>query len=195
MKQSLALLALAATSFAAHAAIDSYALDPVHTVAIFQVEHLGLSDFYGRFDKTNGKVAIDRAAKTGSVEVSIDTASIDTNDPDKGNRARSRDDHARSADFLNVAEFPKMTYKSTKVDFNGDTPVLVEGNLTLVGTTKPVTLTIQRFKCNPAQGTRKERCGGNAMAKFKRSDFGMKYGIPSVGDEMTILISFEGDKE
>ena len=71
MKQSLALLALAATSFAAHAAIDSYALDPVHTVAIFQVEHLGLSDFYGRFDKTNGKVAIDRAAKTGILATAV----------------------------------------------------------------------------------------------------------------------------
>jgi polyisoprenoid-binding protein YceI len=88
-----------------------------------------------------------------------------------------------------------MTYKSTKVNFNGDTPVSVDGTLTLIGTTKPVTLTVERFRCNPAQGTRKERCGGNVTGKFKRSDFGMKYGIPSVGDEMTIWISFEGDKE
>ena len=74
-------------------------------------------------------------------------------------------------------------------------PAAVEGTLSLLGVTRPVTLTIERFKCNPAQGTRKERCGGNATARIKRSDFGMKYGIPAVGDDIALMIVFEGDKE
>jgi polyisoprenoid-binding protein YceI len=195
MKTMPSLLVISAVAIAGNAAAQTYDLDPVHTMTIFSVEHQGLSNIFGRFDKTTGKVSIDRAAKSGSVDVAIDSASVNTNDADKGSRARSRDEHLRSGDFLNVAEFPRMMYKSTKVNFNGDAPASVDGNLTLLGTTKPVTLTVERFRCNAAQGTRKERCGGNVTGKFKRSDFGMKYGIPSVGDEMTIWISFEGDKE
>jgi len=195
MKAAIATLAFALAPLSASAAVETIDLDPVHTTTIFGVEHQGLAMLYGRFNKTTGKVTIDRAAKTGSVDVAIDTASVDTNDPDKGNRARSRDDHLRSGDFFNTAEFPRMTFKSTKVNFNGDNPATVEGNLTLIGSTKPVTLTIERFKCNAGQAGRKDRCGGNATAKIKRSDFGMKYGIPGVGDEIVLLLAFEGDKE
>jgi len=195
MKAAIATLAFALAPLSASAAVETIDLDPVHTTTIFGVEHQGLAMLYGRFNKTTGKVTIDRAAKTGSVDVAIDTASVDTNDPDKGNRARSRDDHLRSGDFFNTAEFPRMTFKSTKVNFNGDNPATVEGNLTLIGSTKPVTLTIERFKCNACQAGRKDRCGGNATAKIKRSDFGMKYGIPGVGDEIVLLLAFEGDKE
>ena len=88
-----------------------------------------------------------------------------------------------------------MTYKSTKVAFMGDTPSAVEGNLTLLGVTHPVALTIERFKCNPAAGNAKERCGGVAVGKLKRSDFGMKRGVPNIGDEITLVLAFEGDKQ
>jgi polyisoprenoid-binding protein YceI len=195
MLKRLAILALAAFPPAASAAADVYPMDPLHTSISFAIEHLGLSMIHGRFSKYSGKITLDRAAKNGAVELVIDTASVDTNDNDKGNRPRSRDEHLRSADFFNSAEFPKMTYKSTHVVFAGDTPTVVQGDLTLLGVTKPVALTVERFKCNPATATAKERCGGSANARIKRSDFGMKRGIPSIGDDVLLSFGFEGDKE
>jgi polyisoprenoid-binding protein YceI len=190
-----ALLVLAVLPLPAVAATDTYPLDPLHTSVSFAIEHLGLSMIHGRFSKYSGKFAIDRSAKTGSVELVVQTASVDTNDNDKGSRPRSRDEHLRSADFFNAAEFPTMTYKSTHVVFAGDTPTVVEGNLTLLGVTKPVAITVERFRCNPATATAKERCGGSAAAKIKRSDFGMKRGIPSIGDDVLLSFGFEGDKD
>jgi len=195
LKKSLVALALASLPFAALAAPENFTVDPTHTYPNFTVEHWGLSMMYGRFDKTTGKFSFDRAAKTGSVELTIETASVTTGDNDKGARPRSRDDHLRQADFFNVAEFPRMTFRSTKVNFTGDLPSSVEGNLTLVGSTRPVTLTFERFKCGQNPFNKKDRCGGNAVGKIKRSDFGMKTGIPNVGDELSLNISFEGDKD
>lgn len=195
LKSTLALAALAALPLLASAAVETYPLDPTHTYPNFTVEHWGLSMMHGRFDKTSGKFSFDRAAKTGSTELSIDTASLTTGDNVKGNRPQSRDDHLRSADFFNTKEFPTMTFKSTKVNFSGDLPSSVEGNLTLLGVTKPVTLTFERFKCGQNPFSKKDRCGGNAVGKIKRSDFGMKYAVPAVGDEIGLNIEFEGDKE
>ena len=195
MSSRLAVLAVAALPLAAGAATENYPFDPLHTSVSFSIDHLGLSMIHGRFSKYSGKFAIDRAAKTGSVELNVETASVDTNDNDKGNRPRSRDEHLRSADFFNAAEFPRMTYKSTHVTFAGDAPTVVQGELTLLGVTKPVAITVERFKCNPATATAKERCGGIVVGKIKRSDFGMKRGIPSIGDEVILAFGFEGDKE
>ena len=195
MSKRYVVLALALLPFAASAAPDSFGLDPLHSSVNFFVDHQGLSNIYGRFTKFSGKYTLDRAAKAGSLEVAVETASVDTNDNDKGSRPRSRDEHLRSADFFNAAEFPKMTYKSTKVVFSGDNPTTVEGNLTLLGATHPVALTLERFKCNPATATAKERCGGVAVGKLKRSEFGMKTGIPAIGDDITLTIGFEGSKE
>ena len=195
MRKSLLSIALLALPVANAVAADNYGVDPMHSSVNFTVDHLGLTTIYGRFNKFSGKYSLDRAAKTGSLDASIDTVSVDTNENDKGSRARSRDEHLRSADFFNAAEFPKMTYKSTKVVFNGETPSAIEGNLTLIGVTHPVNLTVERFKCNPPSGTAKERCGGVAVGKLKRSDFGMKRGIPGIGDEIGLVIAFEGDKE
>ena len=195
MLKRLVALAFTAVPLAAAAAVDSYPLDPLHTSVSFAIDHQGLAMIHGRFSKFAGKITIDRAAKTGAVELVVETASVDTNDNDKGNRPRSRDEHLRSADFFNVAEFPRMTYKSTNVIFAGDTPTVVEGNLTLLGVTKPVAITVERFRCNPATATAKERCGGIAAAKIKRSDFGMKRGIPSISDDVALSFGFEGDKE
>ncbi len=195
MKKHLVAFALAAIPMVAFAAAETFTLDPTHTFPNFSLDHLGLSTIHGRFDKTTGKATIDRAAKTGSLEVVVMTASVNTGDSDKGSRPRSRDDHLRTPDFFNVAEFPQMTFKSTKMNFNGDNPASIEGTLTLLGVTKPLTLTVDRFKCNPASGSGKEKCGGDATAKFKRSDFGMKTGVPGIGDEVTLLIGFEGNKD
>jgi len=191
----LALVALAVLPLTAVAATETYPMDPLHTSVSFSIDHLGLSLIHGRFSKYAGKFAIDRAAKAGSVELVVQTGSVDTNDNDKGSRPRSRDEHLRSADFFNVAEFPTMTYKSTNVVFAGDTPTVVQGDLTLLGVTRPVAITVERFRCNPATATTKERCGGSASAKIKRSDFGMKRGIPSIGDDVALSFGFEGDKE
>jgi len=195
MSKRITALLIAALPFTARAAVDNFTVDPIHSSVNFTVEHLGIAPIYGKFAKFSGKFALDRAAKSGSAEVTIETASVDTGDSDKGNRARSRDDHLRTADFFNAAEFPRMNYKSTSVAFNGDVPTRIDGNLTLLGATKPVTLALTRFKCNPATATAKERCGGEATGKLMRSEFGMKRGIPSIGDEITLIIAFEGDKD
>ena len=195
MSTRLAVLILAALPLPAIAAADSYTFDPLHTSVSFAIDHRGLSMIHGRFSKYSGKFSIDRAAKTGSVELNVETASVDTNDNDKGSRPRSRDEHLRSADFFNAAEFPRMTYKSTQAVFSGDTPTMIEGNLTLLGVTKPVTLTVERFKCIPATATAKERCGGIVVGKIKRSEWGMKRGIPDIGDEVALAFGFEGDKD
>ena len=194
MLKQLSLAVVLAMPVAAFAAPENYTVDPLHSSVNFSVDHLGLTNIYGRFNKFTGTFSMDKAAKTGTLDASVDTVSIDTNENDKGSRARSRDEHLRSADFFNAAEFPKMTFKSTKVAFSGDNPSAIEGNLTLLGVTHPLTLTIERFKCNPASGNAKERCGGVAVGKLKRSDYGMKRGVPNIGDEITLVLAFEGDK-
>jgi polyisoprenoid-binding protein YceI len=195
MSKRLLPLVIAVLPLAAAAAPDSYTIDPVHSSISFTIDHLGLSLIHGRFDRFSGKFQIDRAAKTGSVDLVIETASIDTNDNEKGNRAASRDEHLRSADFFNAAEFPRATYRSTRVVFAGDTPAAVEGNFTLLGVTKPVAFRLDRFRCNPATATARERCGGDATGKLKRSDFGMTRGIPSIGDEVALSIGFEANRD
>ena len=195
MKKCLALAIASTLPLLASAAPENYTVDPYHTYPNFMVEHWGLSVMHGQFEKSSGKFSFDRAAKTGSVELSIDTASVNTGDNVKGSRPRARDEHLRAADFFNVAEFPTMTFKSTKVNFSGELPASVEGNLTLLGVTKPMTLTFERFKCGTNPFNKKDRCGGNAVGKFKRSDFGMKTFVPAVGDEIALNISFEGDRD
>lgn len=179
----------------AAANVENYTLDPYHTYPNFTVEHWGLSMMHGRFDRSSGKFSFDRSAKTGSVELNIESNSISTGDNDKGSRPRARDEHLRNADFFNVNEFPRMTFRSTKVVFQGDLPSAVEGNFTMLGVTKPVTLTFERFKCGQNPFNKKDRCGGNAVGKIKRSDFGMKFAVGPVGDEINLNIEFEGDKD
>lgn len=195
MNRTLAVLALATLPFAVQAAPESYTVDPYHTYPNFTVEHWGLSMMHGRFDKSTGKFSFDRATKSGSVELVIESASISTGDNVKGNRPRARDEHLRAADFFNSAEFPTLTFKSTKVVFGGELPAGVEGNLTLLGVTRPVAVSFERFKCGKNPFNQKDRCGGNAVGKFKRSDFGMKTALPAVGDEITLNIEFEGDRD
>ena len=197
MKKIFVAAALAAP-LAAAAEVENYVIDQYHTVPYFEVDHLQTATMRGRFDRATGKFSFDRAAKTGSVELEIPTATVNTGDTDRGQRPRTRDEHLKSADFFNVQEFPTMTFKSTKVIFKGDEPAGVEGNLTMLGVTKPVTLSFDRWKCGPDMRTQGKRyqCGGNASASFKRSDFGMKFGAPAaIGDEVKIWMSFYGFKQ
>ena len=191
---AVAVLA-AALPFSALAAPENYTLDPYHTYPHFEVNHLGFSKMRGRFDKTTGKFTIDRAAKTGSLDLVVQTASLSTGDNEKANRPRARDEHLRSPDFFNVAEFPTMTFKGTGVRFQGDNVAGFDGQLTLLGVTKPLSITLDSWKCGPHPVSTKEMCGGNAHGAIKRSDFGMKFGIPAVGDELVLWFEFEAFKD
>jgi len=190
-------IAAATLALGAVAAPESYTIDPFHSHPHFVVNHLGFMDMTGRFDKMSGKITLDNAAKTGSVELVIESASISTGDSDKGSRPRSRDEHLRSPDFFNVAEFPRMTFKGTAAKWTGDAPAAVEGQLTLLGVTKPVTLTVDKWRCGPDPRTQGKRymCGGNASGSIKRSDFGMKFGIPNVSDEIKLSMGLEAFRD
>ena len=180
----LVSVALPVSAFAA----DSYTVDPLHTFPRFRINHLGFSTMQGRFDKTTGKVTLDRAAKSGSVELVIETASVSTG-------FVKRDDHLKSPDFFNAAEFPTITYKSTAIHFKGDTPTSVDGNLTISGVTKPVTFTIEAFNCGTNPMNKKDECGADASADIKRSDFGVKFGTPAIGDDVKLILEIEAIKE
>ncbi len=190
LRTTTALLALSIllSSAGVSAAAESYTLDPTHTYPHFAISHLGFSSMHGRFDRTSGRFTIDRAARTGSVEAIIETASLSTG-------LQKRDDHLRSPDFFNTAEFPQAIYKSIAVRFNGDTPAMVEGNLTLLGVTRPVTLTIIAFKCGVNPMNKRAMCGIDAIANLKRSDFGMKYALPGVGDDLKLTLEVEAYKD
>jgi len=196
MKKIATLIVAIAVPYAAVAAPETYTMDPYHSYVHFEVDHLGgMSRMRGRFDKTAGKFSIDHAAKTGSLEVTVQTASISTGDNDRGTRPRARDEHLRSPDLFNAVEYPTMSFKSTRVVFKGDAPATVEGNVTLLGVTKPLILHVEHWRCGPSPATKREMCGANASGTIKRSDFGMKYGIPLVGDEQKLWIEVEGYKD
>jgi polyisoprenoid-binding protein YceI len=198
MKRRILLGACAlAMPLASVAAPESYTLDPYHTYPYFVVSHFGVGSMMGRFDKTTGKFTIDSAAKTGSVDLAVETASLTTGDNERGSRPRARDEHLRTADFFNVAEFPRMTYKGSATRFNGEAPTQIDGQLTLLGVTKPLTLNVDSWKCMADPRTKGQRyfCGGNASGTLKRSDFGMKFGIPAVSDEVKLNIMLEGFRD
>lgn len=196
--KKIIIAAVLAAPLTAVAQAENYVIDPFHTVPYFEIDHLTFATMRGRFDRATGKFSIDRAAKSGSAEIVIPTEKLSTGDTDREGRPRTRDEHLRSADFFNVQEFPTMTFKSTRVVFKGEEPSAIEGNLTLLGVTKPLTLRLERWKCGSDMRTQGKRyqCGGNATGTFKRSDFGMKYGLPvAIGDEVKLWMSFYGFRQ
>ena len=187
--KALSALLLAAASSSAIAAPETYPLDPNHTFPSFEFSHMGVSVWRGKFDRTSGTVVIDRAAKTGSVDVQIDPASIDFG-------LAIMNDKAKSEDFFNVAKFPSASYKG-KVVFDGDTPKSVDGQITLMGGTKPVKLAINSFKCIPHPMTGKQLCGADAQGEVIWGEFGMKSSQWGQGDagRTTLRIQVEGVKQ
>jgi len=169
-------------------AADSYTIDAGHTYPSFEIGHLGFSTQRGRFNKSAGKITLDRAAKTGSVEITIDVASIDT-----GNAKLQ--DHLKSEDFFAAAQFPTITFKSTALKFDGDRLTSADGDLTIHGVTKPVSLAVSAFKCGAHPFTKKELCGADASVTIKRSDFGIKYALPAVADDVKLLLNVEAYKD
>jgi polyisoprenoid-binding protein YceI len=188
MKNGLPIALLGAVVAAPAFAADSYTIDPRHTMPVYEIDHFGWSTQRGRFKGVNGKIVLDRATKTGTVDVVIDVASVDTG-------VEKLDEHLRSEDFFHVAKHPTMTFKSKKVVFSGDKPASVPGELTLRGVTKPVTLTINAFHCAPNPFAKKEACGADAVATIKRTEFGMTTMAPGLGDMVKLVIPIEAFKD
>jgi polyisoprenoid-binding protein YceI len=176
------------TALPCAAEMQAYTIDPQHTRPTYEVMHLGYSIQRGRFNKTSGKIMIDTAAKKGSVDVTIDAASVDSGLP-------KLDEHLKSEDFFNVAKNPQITFKSSNFAFDGDKVKSVSGDLTMNGITHPVTLSANMFNCAPHPMTKKPQCGGDFQATVKRSEFGMKYAIPALGDDVTLHIPVESIKD
>lgn len=166
------------------AGAQSYNIDPNHTYPSFEAGHMGISVWRGKFTRTTGSVVLDRAGMKGTVEISIDAASIDFGHA-------KLEEHTRGPDFFNVERFPVITYQGTIAGWNGDTPATVDGQLTLLGQTRPVTLTIHSFRCIEHPMQHREVCGADASASFRRSDFGMNYGLQYSGDEIRLAIQVE----
>ena len=195
--KSITFAAFAALPLAAVAAPESFTIDPYHTFPYVDVMHLNTTLIRGRFDKTTGKMTLDTAAKTGTVEIAVETASVNTGDNERGPRPRSRDEHLRQADFFNSAEFPRMTFKGTAAKWSGDAPTAVEGQLTLLGVTKPLALAVEGWKCGPDPRTAGKRymCAANASGQLKRSDFGMNFGLKFVSDDIRIQFLVEAFRD
>lgn len=178
--------ALAASSLAS-AAPENYTIDPTHTYPSFAVSHWGFSTMRGRFDRTTGKLVVDRQGRSVSADITVEARSITTGDT-------KRDEHLRSPDFFNVAEHPRITFRSTGSKWNGDNLAELSGNLTMLGVTRPVTLRIDTFRCGE-DPRKQQRCGADASVSLKRSDYGMRFAIPAVGDDIAMTFEIEAVKD
>ena len=166
---------------------DTYAIDPAHSVVIFKINHLGMSDFYGRFNDISGSITVDPAdAAKSKVNVEIKVAGADTHEA-------KRDEHLKGPDFFNSKQFPKITFESTGITKTGDKTFDVTGNLTVKGTTKPVTLKATKGGAG-TDPWGKQRMGFNAEVTVKRSEFGVNFMPDKLGDDVTLLVSVEAVK-
>ena len=183
-----AVILASAVAAPAHAAPETFVVDGTHTFPRFSYSHFGFSTQLSHFNKTTGKVVLDKAAKTATVDIEIDTKSVDTG-------YATFNEHIQGEDFLDTAKYPTATFKSSKVVFEGDKPVAIEGLLTLKGVTKPVTLTVSSYKAMPHPMMKKDAIGANAWTVVKRSEFNAGKYAPNVGDEVRIDIAIEAIKQ
>jgi polyisoprenoid-binding protein YceI len=182
------LVLSAAVVAPAFAAPVSYGVEANHTFPRFSYTHLGFTTQQSRFDKTTGTVVYDKEGRTGSVNITIETNSVSTG-------STLFNQHIQAEDFLDTAKYPTVTFKSTKVNFDGDKPVSIEGDLTMKGITKRVTLTVTRFLAAPHPIQKKDTIGADAYTIVKRTDFNMGKYAPAVSDEVRIDIAIEALKQ
>lgn len=188
-KRIAAALALSVTfAGSALAAPETYVIDNSHTFPRFSYNHLGYSTQLSQFNKTEGKIVFDKAAKTGAVDVVIDARSVSTG-------SAVFNEHIQGENFLDTAKHATASFKSTQVKFDGDKPVAIEGQLTLKGVTRPVTLTVASFQAMPHPMLKKDAIGANATTTVKRTDFNMGKYAPYVSDDVTITLSLEAVKQ
>ena len=189
MRSSLALLAVAATFATGAAQAADYAVDPTHTFVTFEIGHFNTSTNRGRFDKKEGSIQFDRAARTGKVDITIDVASVNTG-------TAAFDKHLNSADLFNTAVHPKARFVSDKLVFNGDKVVEVPGQFTFMGKTAPLTLKAVRFNCYDNPMLKREVCGGDFEAVVDRTVYGMDYAIAfGVPKDVRLVIQVEAVRQ
>jgi polyisoprenoid-binding protein YceI len=174
LKHILTAALLAGTALPAPAAPENFTVDPAHTYPSLEFSHMGMSVWRGKFNKSSGKIVLDRAAKTGTVDMTIDVGSINFG-------LAAMDEKARSDDFFNVEKYPTATYKGT-IKFAGEKPQSVEGTITLMGVTKPVNLSINIFNCMPHPMLKREFCGADAETEMNWGEYGMKMSQYGKGD-------------
>jgi polyisoprenoid-binding protein YceI len=191
MKKNLLAVATAVAllSGVAHAESATYAFDPAHTYVTFEIGHFGTSTNRGRFDKKEGTAQFDRAAKTGKVEVTIDTTSVNT-----GSEAFNK--HLQSADLFDTAKYPTIKFSGDQFTFTGDKVSSINGNLTLMGKTQPVTLKANQFNCYVNPMLKRETCGGDFETTIDRTAFGMNFGLAyGFPKEVRLVIQVEAIKQ
>ena len=180
---AVAATLLAAASLAQAEAV-TYAVEPMHTYVTFEVRHFATSTNRGRCDKKEGSITLDRAAKTGRADITIDTASISSG-------LALFDGHLRGDNFLRVKDFPTAKFTGDKFSFDGDKVSAVSGTLTLLGKTQPITLNATHFNCYDNPMLKREVCGGDFEATLQRSAYGMSYGLPGIPDSVKLVIQIE----
>ena len=183
---ALAIAALAACP--ALAEVESFTIDSRHTFPMYEIGHMGYSFQRGRFNKTQGRITLDTASKSGTVEVAIDTASVSSGDG-------KLDEHLRGEDFFDVKNHPQMTFKSADLAFDGDRVRQARGTLTIAGVSRPVTFDVTFFNCAVNLMIMRKVCGADMTATIRRSDFGIKYGLPMVADEVLLRVNVEAIKD
>ena len=180
-----ALLFIAAP---AHAQPAPYTIDPTHTFVTWEALHFGTSTSRGRFDKKEGRIEIDRSAKTGMVDITIDMASITTG-------VAPFDTHLKSKDFFDVTTHPTARFQASGFSFDGTRVSAVKGTLTMLGKTQPVELKASRFNCYENPFFKREVCGGDFETTVQRSLFGSTYGLPGIPDNVRLLVQIEAIKQ
>jgi polyisoprenoid-binding protein YceI len=184
MKIALSAAVLTLITGSALAAPVTYEVDPAHTYPSFAADHMGgLSVWRGKFDKSSGTIVLDKDKSTGSVDITVDTSSIDFGH-------EKLNEHAKGPDMFDVAKFPTATYKGKLANFKNGAPTEVQGEFTLHGVTKPLTLKINQFLCKPNPMTKKEVCGADASATFNRKDYGLGFG-DAYGFKMDVALAIQ----
>lgn len=186
------LASLAASLLAAGAAQAQetrYRIDPSHTMVTFEARHFGVSTNRGRFDRKEGAVIVDKAAKTGKVEIHIDMASINTG-------VAAFDSHLKGRDFFHTEQFPRARFVGDQVTFSGDKIASVAGTLVMLGKSAPVTLNAISYGCYEHPMLKREVCGGDFEATLQRSAWGITFGLPDITpDAVRLLIQVEAIKQ
>ncbi|MBL8428850.1 MAG: polyisoprenoid-binding protein [Dechloromonas sp.] len=178
------ITALLFAALLAPAQAAEYVIDPTHTYASFEIDHLGFSTQRGQFNRSSGVVEFNPEDKTGRIDISIETASLDTG-------FELRDDVLRGEDWFKAKDFPYIFFRSQKLIFTDDKLSAVVGDLVMLGETRPMRLEVARFKCGLNLASRKRGCGADAIGVLRRSEFGLNNGLPFIGDEVRLRIQVE----
>jgi polyisoprenoid-binding protein YceI len=167
---------------------ERFVLDPTHTFPSFEIRHQGISTMRGKFNRTQGRVVLNPQQGSGLIDVTVDASSVDTGLEDLNQKLRG-------GSFFATARFPEIRFKSTQIEYRDGKPVLARGELTMLGQTRPLELEIRDYSCTLQFLTRRPMCGADVHATLRRSDFGMNFGIPLIGDEVRLAIEVEGFRE